>query len=114
MKDTSKDIVTIETKHGIVYLNGYASESARIYIDLLVEACKRRKIDPRDALLNTDEYPQLHRSESVEFAIGWLHGVAEAYELVAEQIFDAVIPRAKAVVTKKRPAKVKVPAKRAA
>ena len=91
MKDKTKgkkNIITIETKTGIVCLNGYASESAHLYVELILEACARRKIDARDAIINTDGYPQLNKTAEVEFAIGWLHGLAEAHELDAEQIFE--------------------------
>jgi hypothetical protein len=87
---SKKNIITIQARDGIVCLNGFASESASIYIELIVEACKRRKIDPRDAIINTDSYPQLNKTAEVEFAIGWLHGLAEAHELLAEQVFDAI------------------------
>lgn len=92
MKRTTKhkNIVTIETKTGIVCLNGYASASAHDYLDLILEACARRKIDARDAIINTDSYPVLNKTAEVEFAIGWFHGVAEAHELDAEQVFDAM------------------------
>ena len=98
-KTKSKNIVTIETKTGIVCLNGYASASAHLYVELILEACTRRKIDARDAIINTDSYPQLNKTADVEFAIGWLHGVAEAHELLAEQVFDAMTMPA--VVAKK-------------
>lgn len=87
---TKKNIVTIETKTGIVCPNGYASQSAHTYLDLILEACARKKIDARDAVINTDQYPQLNRTADVEFAIGWLHGLAEAHDLRADQVFDAM------------------------
>lgn len=95
MKRTSKskrptNIVTIETKTGIVCLNGYASASAHDYLDLILEACARRKIDARDAIINTDSYPVLNKTAEVEFAIGWFHGLAAAGALTAEQVFDAM------------------------
>lgn len=117
--------VTVETRRGIVCLNPYASESLGIYIELLVGVCARRKLDARDVLINTDEYPELARSREVEFAIGWIHGVAEAHELVAEQLFDAVtaqaidpevvaIKKAWGIGGKRRPKQKIAPAKRKA
>lgn len=85
------NIVTIQTDDGIVCLSGYASAAAHDYLDLILEACQRRKVDARDAIINTDSYPQLNKTADVEFAIGWLHGVAEALDLDAEDIFDAMV-----------------------
>jgi hypothetical protein len=119
-KRTAKNIITIETKAGIVCLNGYASQSAHLYVELILEACARRKIDARDAIINTDSYPVLNKTSDVEFAIGWLHGVAEAHELLAEQIFDAMIEplvttrKSPSIAGKKRPAQKVTPTKRGA
>ncbi len=84
-------IVTIKTKTGLVCLGPYASESARTYVESLVDAARRCKADPRDALINTDDYPALMKRSMVEFAIGWLHGCAESNEVMPEQLFDAAL-----------------------
>lgn len=103
-----------------------ASESAEIYVELIVSACAKLKISPRDALLNTEDYPQLHKVLTLEFAIGWLHGCAEAYDLLPEQLFDAILPppvlqsdidklkRTWSIPGKRRPAQKITPRKRAA
>jgi hypothetical protein len=87
----AKAPVTITTKRGIIALNPYASESARTYVATLVDACRRMKIDPRAALVDTDDYPVLMRRTMVEFSIGWLHGCAEASGCLPEQLYDAAI-----------------------
>jgi hypothetical protein len=97
MKRNTKDkTISLETKRPgagtvTVWINRTASDSARIYVDLILEACEKLRIDPTDAILNTDEHPRLLKVPQVEFAIGWLHGLAEAHELVAEQIWGAVV-----------------------
>ncbi|HZJ67674.1 MAG TPA: hypothetical protein VFD36_29425 [Kofleriaceae bacterium] len=87
--------ITFTVKQGreirSVTLSNYASESARVYAVTLVDACRRRKIDPRDALINTDSYPVLMRHQLVEFAIGWFNGCADCHEVKPEQLFDAAL-----------------------
>lgn len=87
--------ITIASKRGTVIttttLPTYASDSARIYVQALVDAARRCKVDPRDALINTDAYPALMKRSMVEFAVGWLHGCAEAHDIQPEQLFDAAL-----------------------
>lgn len=87
--------ITIDKKTGpmikTIILPTYASDSARIYVQTLVDQARRCKADPRDALINTDAYPALMKRSMVEFAVGWLHGCAEAYDLRPDQLFDAAL-----------------------
>ena len=84
--------ITIQTKTGIVAVPPYATESVRTYVDMLVDAAKRCKADPRNAVMNADDYPKLMKASLVEFAIGFLHGVAEALDVTPVQLFDAARP----------------------
>lgn len=61
-----------------IELNRYAHDSAIIYAEALLEACKKAKVlDPMRALTDADEFPALLKISEVEYAIGWLNGCAE-------------------------------------
>lgn len=84
-----------------IRLNSFARTSALIYTQAIMDACaqanlrghrsKRRCFDPRVVLLDTDDYPQLVKVPMIEYAIGWLHGCAEAHGVLVEVLWDQVV-----------------------
>lgn len=73
--------------------NTRARDSARIYADAVLEACQQAKItDPIiEVITESDRYPRLQKISEVEYAIGWLHGCAEAHEVTVEVLWDQVM-----------------------
>lgn len=94
-KKTESLVVARKGMTGPVTINPTATESARIYAEEFARACKRAKVDPRIALVETDDYPKLMKWDQVEFMVGWLHGLAEAHELTPIALWDALFPAAK-------------------
>lgn len=85
------------------WLNNYVKDSAIIYVEAILEACKTVKVaDPRSALVDTDlRAPRLQKIPEVEFAIGWLNGCAESHGVTIDAVWNAaVIAIAKAGVEK--------------
>jgi hypothetical protein len=76
-----------------IKLNHIARESAEIYADVVLEACRKAKVEPIDALIDTDDYPKLLKHPMVEFAIGWLTGCAEAHAVTLEALWNQVGPK---------------------
>ena len=72
-------------------LNHYARASALIYAEALLDGCRRTKIDPIEALVDTDDFPRLLKIPGIEFAIGWLHGCAEAHAVTVDALWEQVI-----------------------
>lgn len=70
--------------------------AARDYCAAIDDACRRLKIDPIKAIVDTDDYPALAKQWQVEFSLGWLRGVADATGLSVRYLWDAYAPRAKA------------------
>ena len=80
--------------------------AAKDYVAAFYEACALTKVDkPLDALINTDAYPRLQKTPVIEFAIGWLHGCAEALGVTVEQLVEEV--KAELVATRARALKAK-------
>lgn len=58
------------------------------YAMAIVQACDEKKVtNTLHALTDTDCYPRLQKVPEVEFAIGWLHGVAESANLSIESLW---------------------------
>jgi hypothetical protein len=86
--------VKITTPTCEVTLKKTAGISLGIYAEEFARACKRLKIDPRVALVETDDFPKLMRGEQVEFMVGYIHGCAEAHEVTPLALWDAIFPPA--------------------
>ncbi len=70
------------------WTNHIVRESASIYFEAFMEACCKAHVPPRRALVDTDEYPKLHRISDVEYSIGWLHGCADSHGVTVETLYD--------------------------
>ena len=83
------------TKTKTITLNHHARTSALIYAEAVLEACRKAKVsDPIAALVDTDDYPRLKRIDMIEYAIGWLHGCAEANGVTVEVLWSSLVPSA--------------------
>jgi hypothetical protein len=83
------DTITLPNKRTV---NPTAATSVRIYAEEFARACKRVKVDPRIALVETDDYPKLMRCDQVEFMVGYLHGCAETHEVTPLALWDSIFP----------------------
>lgn len=75
-----------------ITLNHHAAVSAKIYIDAVIEACTRLKLEPMRVLLDAADYPAIRKISELEFAIGWLHGCAEASGGTVEVVWNTYAP----------------------
>jgi hypothetical protein len=74
------------------FSNHHVRESAKIYGEALIDACRQAKvIEPKQALLDTDAFPRLLKIPNVEYAIGWLHGCAESHGVLVEVLWFALL-----------------------
>src|SRR5689334_20167223 len=81
-----------QASQSIHWLNKKLRAAAHDYVEAFLEACTIKKVDdPLDALRNTDAYPRLQKIPEVEFAVGWLHGVADAIGIEPDDLLAAVI-----------------------
>lgn len=74
------------------WMNAKLQRAAHDYVAAILEACATCKVkDPLDAIINTDAYPRLQKVPCVEYAIGWIHGVAESVGITAEALWLACV-----------------------
>lgn len=70
------------------WLDKKIEKSAKVYAEAFAEACDNARVkDPLHALVETDAYPRLQKIPEVEFAIGWLHCLAETIGIKVERLF---------------------------
>jgi hypothetical protein len=77
-----------------IKMNRYASDSSTIYAEAIIEACKKLKLDPLEAITNTEDHPKLLKTANIEFAIGWLNGCAESHGVTIEKLWEKIAPKA--------------------
>ena len=76
-----------------IKLNSYARESAEIYAQALIDACRKAKVaNPILTLTDADDYPRLLKIPTIEYAIGWLNGCAEAHGVTVEVLWTQLAP----------------------
>ncbi len=87
----------------INWLNKKLRASAHDYVAAILEACALCKVkDPAYAFMNTDAFPRLQKISEVEFAVGWLHGAADAIGIKPEELFAQVAIEIRAKLTTDR------------
>lgn len=67
--------------------------AARDYCATIAEACARCKVDPTDAIIDTEDYPVLARQWQVEYSIGWLRGVADLADVGVLHLWQRYAPK---------------------